>query len=122
MLSRIFSEHFNVSIGNKHNYKTFTKSTSVTFLENVLNHSSGKCQDSLTTAALSVTKSTCTIFIHKYLLKCNYQLEKKMIPIPLFVFHPVQAFGTGKGFVNLITEYNNCVSFNFTKFLRFSKL
>ena len=29
-----------------------------------------------------------------------------MIPIPLLVFHLVQAFGTAKGFVNLITKQN----------------
>ena len=30
--------------------------------------------------------------------------QKKMIPIPLLVFHLVQAFGTVKGFFYLITN------------------
>ena len=36
------------------------------YIENILNHSSGKCCDSLTMAALSFIKSIglCTIFIH----------------------------------------------------------
>ena len=33
-------------------------------------------------------------------------------------FHLVQAFGTAEGLIDLITEENNCVFFNFTKFLR----
>ena len=58
-----------MSISNKHNYKTFTKSPLASllhYIENILNHSSGKCRDSLTMAALGFTKSTglCTIFIH----------------------------------------------------------
>ena len=36
---------------------------------------------------------------------------KNIIPIPLLVIHYVQALGTEKGFINLITEQNNCVSF-----------
>ena len=68
MLSRIFSEAL-TSISNKHKYTTFTKSPPASLLhciEYILNHSSGKCRDSLTTAALSFTKSTFlfTIFIH----------------------------------------------------------
>ena len=71
MLLRIFSEAL-MSISNKHNYKTFTESPSPPLLhcfENVLNHSSGKCPDSLTMASLSFTKSTgvCAIFIHQYI-------------------------------------------------------
>ena len=71
MLSRIFSEAL-MSISNKHNYKTFTKSPPGSLshcIENVLNHSSRKCSDSLTMAALSFTKSTglCKIFVHLYL-------------------------------------------------------
>ena len=45
-----------MSISNKHNYKTFTKSTPVSLVhcnKNILNHSSGKCLDSLTIAALN---------------------------------------------------------------------
>ena len=83
-----------MSIINKHNYKTFTKSppaSSLHHIKNILNHSSGKCRDSLTMAALSFTKSTglCTKFVHQYLISNSVimmQLEKKMIPIPLLVF------------------------------------
>ena len=70
MLSRIVSDcTYKMSVSNKHNYKTFTKSppsSSLHCIENILNHSSGKCHDSLTMAALRFTKSTdlCTIFIH----------------------------------------------------------
>ena len=58
-----------MSLSNKHNYKSFTKSQPASlshFIQNILNHSSGKCGDSLTIAALSFIKSTglCTIFIH----------------------------------------------------------
>ena len=68
MLSRIFSEAL-ISISNKHSYKIFTESRPTSFLhcvENILNHSSGKCRDSLTMAALSFTNSAgfCTVFIH----------------------------------------------------------
>ena len=42
---------------------------------------------------------------------------KNIIPIPLLVFHLVQALGTAKGFINLITKYHNCVVFNLMKFL-----
>ena len=57
-----------MSISNKQNYKTFTKSPPASLLhciKNILIHSSGKRHDSLTMAALSFTKSTglCTIFI-----------------------------------------------------------
>ena len=45
-----------------------------------------------------------------------------MIPIPLLAFHPVQALGTAKGFIILITKLNNGVFFNFTKLLRSSEL
>ena len=56
-------------ISDKHNLKTFTNSPSASLLhciENIVNHSSGKCCDSLTMAALSCTKSSglCTILIH----------------------------------------------------------
>ena len=59
-----------MSISNKHNHKTFTKSAPASLLhciENILNHSSGKCRNSLSSmAALSFTKSTglCIKFIH----------------------------------------------------------
>ena len=67
-VSRIFSEAL-MSKREKHNYKTFTKSSPTSLLhciEKIWNHSSGKCRDSLTIAALSFTMSTglCTIFIH----------------------------------------------------------
>ena len=45
-----------MSISNEHNYRTFTKSHPASLLhciENITNHSSGKCRDSLTMAALS---------------------------------------------------------------------
>ena len=35
--------------------------------------------------------------------------RKNMIPIPLLVFHLVQAFGTLKGLFNLITKSKTCV-------------
>ena len=68
MLSRIFNVAL-MSISSKHNHKTFTKSPPASLshcIENVLNHSSGKCRDFLTMAALSFTKTTglCTIFTH----------------------------------------------------------
>ena len=43
---------------------------------------------------------------------------KNMIPIPLLVFHLIQALSTPKGFINWIIKYNNCVFLNFMKFLR----
>ena len=85
MLSRIFSQAL-PSISKKHNYKIFTKRSPAYLLhciENILNHLSGKCPDSLTIAAVSFAKSSglCTIFIH-YLLSnsCSViidQLEKR---------------------------------------------
>ena len=55
-------------ISNKYHYKTFTKSPPASllhYMETILNHSSGKCCDSLKMAALSFTMSTgiCTICI-----------------------------------------------------------
>ena len=47
---------------------------------------------------------------------------KNMIRIPLLAFHIVQAFGTLKDFLNLITKENDSVSLNFTKFLRSSEI
>ena len=49
-----------MSIGSKHDCKVFTKSPPASLLcciENIFNHSSGKCRDSLTMAALSFAKS-----------------------------------------------------------------
>ena len=71
-----------MSISNKTNYKTFTKSHLASLLhciKNILNHSSGKCHDSLTMAALNLTKSIglCTIFIHKYLLSNSVIISSK---------------------------------------------
>ena len=68
MLSTIFI----VSISNKRNYKTFTKSPPASLLHyigNILSHSSRKWRDSLAMAALSFTNGCskfhlCTIFIH----------------------------------------------------------
>ena len=85
-----------MSFSDKHNFKTFTKSTPTSLLlciGNISNHSSEKCRDSLTMAPLSCTKSTglCTLFIHLYLLSNSVIISsKKMIPIPLLVFHLVQ--------------------------------
>ena len=99
-----------MSIYIKHNYKTVTTSSPPSLLhcmENILNSSSGKCRDSLTMAALSFTKSTGlpAIFIHKYFLSNSAIISsKKMIPIPLVVFHLVQAFDRAKGFVYSITK------------------
>ena len=48
-----------MSISNKHNYKTFTKSPPASLLhciESILNHSSVKCCDSLTMTTLMFTK------------------------------------------------------------------
>ena len=71
MLSRILSEPV-TSINNRHNYKTFSKSPPASLshcIENILSHSSGKCRDSLTMAALKFTNGCsefhlCSIFIH----------------------------------------------------------
>ena len=68
MLSIIFIEAL-MSISDKHNYKAFTKSRPASlshYIENIFYHSSGKCRNSLTMAALSFTKSSglCTISIH----------------------------------------------------------
>ena len=63
MLSRISSESV-VSVNNKHNYKTFSKSPPASLLHcigNILSHSSGKWHDSLTMAALSFT-NRCSEF------------------------------------------------------------
>ena len=81
MLSKVFSEA-HMSLSNKRNYKSFTKDPPVSLLhciENVLNHSSGKCHDSLTMAALNLTKSTdlCTIFVHQYLLSNGVIISSK---------------------------------------------
>ena len=58
-----------MSISDKHICRTFTKVPPASLshcIEDILNHSSETCCDSLTMAALSFTKSTglCTIFIH----------------------------------------------------------
>ena len=71
MLSRIFGEPL-MSVSNKHNHKTFSKSPLVSLvhcIENILSHSSGKWRDSLKIADLSSTNGCsefdlCTIFIH----------------------------------------------------------
>ena len=71
MLSRISSEPL-MSISNKYNYKTFSKSPEASLLHcirNTLSHSSGEWRDSLTMAALSFTNGCsefhlCKIFIH----------------------------------------------------------
>ena len=137
LLSRISSEPL-MSLGNKHNYKTFPKSPPASLLHcigNILSRSSGKWRDSLTMVPLSFT-SGCSKFhlvqylftnISLYLLispkqQRNYQREEKMIPIPLLVFHLVQAFGTVKRYFYLITNKNKRVSFKFTKFILYSEL
>ena len=86
MLSRIFSEAL-MSISNKHNYKIFTKRRPASLLhciESILNHSSGKCRDSLTMAALTFTNNIFSLISPQQ--QRNYRLEKKMLPIPLLVF------------------------------------
>ena len=65
MLSRISSEPL-ISISNKHNCKTLSKSSPASLIHcigNILSHLSGKWRDSLAMAALSFT-FLCTIFIH----------------------------------------------------------
>ena len=57
-----------MSISNEYYFKTFTKgplASLLQFIENILNHSSRKCCDYLTMAALKFTKSVghVTIFI-----------------------------------------------------------
>ena len=80
MLLRIVSEAL-TSMSNTHNYKTFTKSPPASlldYIENILNHSCGKCCRSLKIAVLSLKSQLaliCTIFIHLY--QHNYQLEKR---------------------------------------------
>ena len=84
MLSRISSELF-MSISNKHNNKTFSKSPPGSLLYcigSILSHSSGKWRDSLTMAALSFTNGCsefhiCTIFIHNYLLSNSVIISSK---------------------------------------------
>ena len=49
------------------------------------------------------------------------KVRKNMIPIHLLAFHPLQALGAAKGFINLVTKLNNCL-FNFTNLLRSSEL
>ena len=71
MLSRIFDEPL-MSIINKHNYKTFAKSSPASLvhcIENVLSHSAGKCRDSVAIVDLSSTSGCpefhlCTMLIH----------------------------------------------------------
>ena len=64
MLSRIFSEALR-SVSDKHSHETATKSPPASllhYIENNFNHSSGKCHDSMTMAALSFTKSTGSLY------------------------------------------------------------
>ena len=71
MLSRISSEPL-MSVSNKHNHKTFSKSPPASLIHsigNILSYSSGNWRDSLTMAALSLTNGCsefhlCTKFIH----------------------------------------------------------
>ena len=37
------------------------------------------------------------------------KVRRNMIPIHLLAFHPLQALGAAKGFINLITKSNNCL-------------
>ena len=81
-----------MSISNKYNCKTFTKSPAASLLlciKNILNYLSGKCLDSLTVAGLSFTKVNWPLIV-QYLCtsvsSATAQLfisSKKMIPIPL---------------------------------------
>ena len=108
ILSTISSEPL-MSISNKHNYKTFSKSPPASLLHcigNILSHSSGKWRDSLIMAALSFTNGCsefrlCTIIIHKYLLSNSVIISSKKDNTDTsltVVFHLVQAFGTVKWF------------------------
>ena len=71
MLSRISSDPL-MSISNKHSNKTFSKSPFVSLIHcigNILSHSFGKWQNSLTMVAASFTNGCsefhhCKIFIH----------------------------------------------------------
>ena len=84
MLLRISGEPF-MSISNKHNYRTFSKSppaSSIHCTGNILSHSFGKWRDSLTMAAMSFTNGCsefhfCTIFIHLYLLSNSVTISSK---------------------------------------------
>ena len=99
MLSRISSEPL-MSISNKRDYKTFSKSPTASLLHsigNILSYLSGKWRDSLTMAALTFT-FVQYLFTNISLATAQLSACKKMIPIPLLVFHLVQAFGTVKGF------------------------
>ena len=69
MLSTISSEPL-MSISNKHNYKTFSKSPPASLLHcirNFLSHSSGKWHDSLTMAALSFISGCSEFHLVQYL-------------------------------------------------------
>ena len=57
-----------MSVSNKYNHTIFTAFL-LHCIENISNHSSGKCPDALAMAAMSVTKSADfgTIFIDQYL-------------------------------------------------------
>ena len=99
MLSKIFSEA--LSLSDKHNYKTFTKFPPGSLLhciENIFNIYLGSGVIlGLTMAAQSFTKSTGHLFIYSFILLSSSVIisyRKKMIPIPLLVFHLLQAFGT----------------------------
>ena len=68
MLSRISSEPL-MSLCNKDNYKTFSKSLPASLLHcmgNISSHSAGKWRDSLTMVALSFTNG-CSKF-HLYII------------------------------------------------------
>ena len=91
-----------MSISNKRNYKTFTKGPPASLLhciENILNHFSGKCFDYLTMAALSFISQLTFVQYSGFLPQFI-----KIIPIPLLAFDLVEALGTAKVFVNLITK------------------
>ena len=104
MLLRIFSEAL-MYFSNKQTNKTFSESSPASLfdcIEIILNHSSGRCRDSLTMASLSFTKSLAFVqylFTYASLATPLFSARKKMTLIPLLVFHLVQAFGTAKGFV-----------------------
>ena len=107
------------------NYKTFSKSPPASLLHcirNILSDSSGKWGDSLTMAAPSFTLVQYLFTsISSATVLAKLSARKKMIPIPLLVFHLVRAFGTVKELFHLTTNKSKRASFKFTKFIHIDK-
>ena len=92
-----------MSIINKCNYKTFTKSLPRPLLhciKNILELS----LEVPGNGYFEVRKVNWPLYNIYSLVspqqQLNYQLEKMMILIPLLVFHLIQAFGTAKCFIH----------------------